>query len=497
MNFIGIDVGTTMIKGQLLNEKGLVLFKSSYDSPSYSKDGVSFISCTQSEEIVLNIIKELVEHSTDEVGYICFSSFGEAFALIDKNGKPANDFILFVSNLGEEQVQQVRAKMSDEEISSIVGCRPDRMFSFSKLMWIKENHPEIYNKTDKFLMVAQYMVYVLTGKVVCDYTCGSRSMCLDIRNKTWSKKVIDACGLDLRIFPDLVPTDSIVGNVTKKVADLTGLSTNCKVLASGHDQVMAAVGSGICKSGMANDGIGTAECLTVCFDNIPEKYDFYKNNLCVVPYILDGLYVTYAFITTGGALLNWFKKYLCPIEAAQLKAEGQNLYTYYNAKEVKIPTNLFVLPHFDSTGTPYLDSESSGCILGLNQYTTKEEIYFALMEGASYEIKANLSILSKNGIKISSISATGGGAKSVEWLTIKANIYGRNIRTLSSPEGGIFGCFILCLKKLHPEMSYEELMKKFIRTKKVIKKDRELVNLYKNKFIKYRRIYSETKKIWR
>ena len=98
MNFIGIDVGTTMIKGQLLNEKGLVLFKSSYDSPSYSKDGVSFISCTQSEEIVLNIIKELVEHSTDEVGYICFSSFGEAFALIDKNGKPANDFILFVSN---------------------------------------------------------------------------------------------------------------------------------------------------------------------------------------------------------------------------------------------------------------------------------------------------------------------------------------------------------------------------------------------------------------
>ena len=158
------------------------------------------------------------------------------------------------------------------------------------------------------------------------------------------------------------------------------------VLVSGHDQVMAAVGSGLIEGGMANDGIGTAECISVILDHIPESMDFYKNNFCVVPYVIEGLYITYAFISSGAALLKWHRDCLSSYQKEEFEKQGINYYQYYSTRPIQLPTSLLVLPHFNGSGTPLLDASSSGAIIGLSLQTTKEEIYYALMEGASFEI---------------------------------------------------------------------------------------------------------------
>jgi len=495
MKIIGIDVGTTMIKGQLIDQKGSIKCTSERPSPTYTNNGVAYLSTTKSQEAVFSIIKDLAAASDEDVSAIAFSSIGESFSCVDKDGKSINDFILFVSDLGEEECQELRNKLGNEKVARTAGAITNRMYSFSKLMWLKKKHPEIYNKTNKFLMVAGYMVYRLTGKLTCDYTLAARTLCFDVKNKAWSKEIIDACGLDLSIFPELREADSIVGTVTKEVAKELGLSEKCVVLASAHDQVMAAIGSGLHKAGMANDGIGTAECLTISFDKIPTNYDFYKNNFCVIPFFVNNLYLTYAFTSTAGALLKWHRDYLGPLENKEDEAKGLDYYVDYSSRNVQIPTSLLVLPHFGGSGTPYLDGNSTGAILGLNQRTTKDEIYFALMEGASYEIKLCAQLCKKCGVKTTSISVNGGGAKSPSWLNIKANVLKHNLKTLTSPEGGIFGCFMCCMKALNPEVSYEELIKRFIKTKKIIKYDANLSNLYAQKFVNYKKIYPFTKKL--
>jgi len=485
-----------MIKGQLLSEEGAICFSSEYPSPTYLENGISFLSTKESEEIVYRIINELVKRSDEDVSCVCFSSLGESFALLDEDGESINDFILFVSDLGEEECNQVRNKISDEEISQIAGLIPNRMFSFSKLMWIKKNKRELYNSTSKFVMVAQYMVYRLTNTICCDYSLATRTMLFDVKNKKWSKKLIDICDLDSSIFPDLYPADKIIGRVSAEASRKTGLSQNCAVLVSGHDQMMATLGAGVYQNGMANDGTGTAECLTVTFDHIPTDFNFYKNNFCIVPYIIDGLYLTYAFTSTAGALLKWHRNYLSPLEREEIEKDGEDYYSHYSNADINLPTNLLVLPHFDGTGTPYLDSSSSGAILGLSQKTTKEEIYFALMEGSSFEINLCIDLLKKSGINVSSLSVNGGGAKSSSWLKIKANVFNKDIKTLSSPEGGIFGCFLMSMKAI-TNLSYEKLIKKYVKTKEIIRRDENLVNKYKANFEKYKRIYPAIKNIWR
>lgn len=496
MKHIAIDVGTSMIKGQLINDAGQLISTSERKSPTFFDNGVSFLSTQQSEQIVYEIINDLVKESDEPISTIGFSSLGEAFACIDKDGNAIQDFILFVSDLGQEECDYLKTKMSDEEVAHIAGVVPNKMFSFSKLMWIKKHRPDIYEKIDKFLMVAQYMVYRLTGAKVCDYTLASRTMLFDIRQKVWSKKLIEACGLKESMFPEIKKTSDFAGNISKNAAKLTNLPENCMVLVSGHDQVMAAVGSGLIEGGMANDGIGTAECISVILDHIPESMDFYKNNFCVVPYVIEGLYITYAFISSGAALLKWHRDCLSSYQKEEFEKQGINYYQYYSTRPIQLPTSLLVLPHFNGSGTPLLDASSSGAIIGLSLQTTKEEIYYALMEGASFEMRYNIDLLSKGGIKIDKLSANGGGSKSPSILEIKANIYKKNIRTLTSLEGGIFGCFLLGMANLLNK-DIKDLVHKFIKTKRVYKKDNELSSKYQEKYKHYKKLYPEIKRIMR
>lgn len=497
MKYIGIDIGTTMIKGQLLDDSGFVIATKEFTSPTYIDGGVSYLNALESKNIVFKIIKHLTSSTTDSVKGICFSCLGEAFVLVDKVGNPIHDFILFVSDLGEKECKTLLTKMNSSRISEISGAYPNKMYSFSKLMYLKNEKPELYNKAHKMLMVAPYMIFNLTGEYSCDYSLAARTLCFDIRNKVWSEEIISACELNYDLFPQLFKADQIVGYIKEDISKELGLSTDCCVLASGHDQFMAAIGSGLNKVGMANDGTGTAQCITILFDKIPNNQSFYKNNFCVIPYLYENTYLTYAFISTGGALLKWHRDFLSPLENKQCNVEGKDYYVELSSKGINLPTSLLILPHFSGSGTPYMNSDSKGAILGLTTETTKEEIYFALMEAATFEIKQNIALIKSQGIKVNNISATGGGAKAPVWLKIKANIYGVNIKTLSTPEGGIYGCFILLNKALKIYDSYDEIIYKFVKYKNIMKPDKSLKIDYSKVYNKYKKIYSSINKIWR
>ncbi|MGI6713837.1 MAG: FGGY-family carbohydrate kinase [Bacilli bacterium] len=493
MKYIGLDIGTSMVKGQLLDSDGSVLHTCEFESPTYAQDGVFYLRAQELKQIIFAIIKELAKKANGKIKAICPSSLGESFVLIDKKGEPINDFILFVSNLGEEEKDELLQKIDPITVARITGAYPNKMFSFSKLMWMKKEWQEKYSKADKLLLVTGFVAYLLTGAKVSDYSLAARTMLFDLKEKRWSQELIALCGLQESLFPRLVKADEVVGTVQEEIAVELGLNQDCQVLAGGHDQFMAAIGAGLIKPGMANDGTGTSQCVTTIFKAIPQDERFYENNFCVIPYIIEGTYITYAFLNTGGALLKWHRDHLSPLEKEQLK---EDYYSFYSGRDIQLPTSLLILPHFAGSGTPHVCGEDVGAIIGLTKETTKEEIYFALMEAATYEMKANFDLLKNSGVKISELSATGGGSKSPSWLKIKANIYNQKVKTLTTPEGGIYGCFLL-MKHHDSRLSYEVLMEKYIKTGKVYKPNKELVAKYKQQYRKYKKIDPLVRKIWR
>lgn len=493
MSYIGLDIGTTMVKGQLLDDNGTILHTAKYESPTYAADGVFYLDASKLKVIIFDTIKSLVQKSETPVKAICTSTLGEAFVLIDKNGTPLNDFILFTSNLGEKEKDKLLTKIDPLEVAEIAGLYPNKMFSFSKLMWLKKAKRELYDKADKILLVTGYVAYLLTGEKVSDYSTASRTMLLDIKHKCWSQKLIELCELKTSLFPSLMNADEMVGSVKSDIALELGLNQDCIVLAGAHDQYMAAIGSGLYAEGDANDGTGTAQCVAAVFSVITDTETFYKNNYCVVPYINKDTYITYAFLNTGGALLKWHRDYLSPLEHNTLK---EQYYGYYSNQNVKLPTSLLVMPHFSGSGTPHLCGDDTGAILGLTTETTKAQIYFALMEGATYEMKFNLEVLKKSGITISHMSATGGGSKNKSWLKIKANIYDTEVNTILTPEGGIYGCFIV-MKHYETKVPYKELFAKYVTKGRSYKPNEQLARKYNEQYQKYKRIYNLTKEIWR
>jgi len=270
------------------------------------------------------------------------------------------------------------------------------------------------------MLVEDYVVYLLTGSRVIDYSLAARTAAFDIRRLRWSDEILSAAGLDAAMFSTPVPTGAVAG------VDADGM----KVVAGGHDQVACAVGAGVFRPGVAAEGAGTVECITPVFAEIPGTTRFQDDNYCAVPYF--GNYVSYAYSYTGGELLRWCKDAICRRDHAEMQSGA------YDG-----PTGLLVLPHFAGAATPYMDSGSRGAIVGLSLATTDRDIYLGCMEAVAYEMRLNMERLAASGVRFDRLVATGGGAKSKLWMQIKADVLGLPFDTLETEDAGTVGCAMM------------------------------------------------------
>ena len=495
MSILGLDVGTTSMKCHVFDTSGKIISKSSLEYDVKRVNGVheiDMLALTQAFEVVM---KKATEHLTDKVQSICVSSLGESFVPIDKNGELLADSMLYSDRRGEEEVSELLLKLSEEKIALTCGVKPHEMYSLPKMMWIKKNQREIYNNTYKFLCIGDYINYLLTGEAVTDYSLASRMLTFDVRNLNWSTLLLDASGISVDKLPKPVSSGSVVGTVKANMVEKFGLDENCIVITGGHDQVCAAIGAGVVSAGQCNDGTGTVECMTIMFNEIPQDYQYYKSGYAVVPYAIDGSYVTYAFNFAGGAMLKWFRDKILFAENKELATKKIDFYEHYTSVDVERPTKLLTLPYFLGAATPYMDSNVSGAIIGLNLETTSADIFNSLMESATFEMKVNLELLEKSGVVIKECTATGGGANSKKWLQIKADILDKPIYPLTSCEGGIAGCFILSLVALGIEKDIKSAVEKYVSRGNVFNACETIKEEYNNEFCRYKNIYGSIKNI--
>lgn len=483
MNLGGLDIGTTGCKLTVYDDKGNFISNSYKEYEVTRKNGEHEIDAEVIFASVCHVIKDTTKDH--EVNAIGVTSFGETFVALDENDKALLPSMLYTDPRGEEECKELCDKIGYERLLQILGVKPHHMFSLPKVMWIKKNRPEIYAKTKRILLMEDYIVYMLCKNAVLDYALATRSMAFDVKNKCWSKEILDVAGVDESLFSSLAPSGYMAGEIRPALVEELGLKPDTKIVTGAHDQVAAAVGAGVFEVGQATDGTGTVECVTPVFSKIPESKEFFEKGYSVVPYVFENTYVTYAFSYTGGATIKWYRD----------KLSAEKDYAVLDSSIKDEPTGLLVLPHFAGAATPYMDSGSKAAILGLTLETTSADIYKALMEGVTYEMLMNL-----EGVKIGSIEpeklyATGGGASSKVWLQIKADILNRPIIALDAKEAGACGTCMLVGVAVGLYKDLYEAKKYFVKEKKTYVPNPEKAKQYAKYFEAYKSVYKNVRPI--
>ena len=441
MKIAGLDIGTTGCKCTVFDEEGTYLGKAYRDYPVKRSVGGHETDISVIMDGVYAVLSEMAAQYPD-IGGVGITSYGETFVMTDANGTPLHTAMLYTDPRGAGQCRRLSDQIGEKRIARITGLRPHEMYSISKMMWIREHRPETYESASYIFMIEDFVVYHLTGVRQIDYSLASRSMAFDISKLVWSQEIFGAAGMDAGKMSRPVPTGTDAGPILPEAASRCGLDPKTRIVSVGHDQIAAAVGAGVFDSSAAVDGAGTVECITPIYDSMPDVDVMFGGYFSVVPYVIPGKYAAYAFSYTGGALIQWFIETLAGKEAALAAGEGCSVNEYLEKKSVS-PTGLLILPHFAGAATPYMDTGSRGAILGLTTDTSAADLYRGCMEGVVYEMLLNMEVLEGTGSHFASLKATGGGARSKEWMQMKADVLNLPITALETADAGTVGCAML------------------------------------------------------
>ncbi len=494
MSLLGLDIGTTGSKATLFSDDGAVL---SFAYQEYTVEspraGWFELNPLKVWEAVKSVIKQTCKQNKDPVKAICVSSLGEAFVCLDGQGRELGNSAIYMDERGEDECRRLAETLGVMAVMQSTGHPPHRMYSVSKLMWLKKHDAKLYEQTRSIHFFGDYILYKLSGLHVTDYSLAARSMMFNIVRKEWDTKIIDAAGLNGSILPMPYPPGTVIGNIQPGIAFELGVDKDARLVLGAHDQIMCAVGAGVQSAGEAVNGIGTVDCITPLFDSPKLTKNMVDCSYICIPYIFENTYATYAFSMTGGSLLKWFRDNFARLDKYEAERKGEDIYAQLDAAMPGEPTDLFVLPHFAGSPVPNVDTRAKGAIFNLTFNTTREDIYRACMEGETFEMRRNIEALSRNGIEISALRTVGGGSRSELFMQIRADILKRPVVTLECEEAGTLGTAILAGAATGVYNSVSEACGALVKVKRVYEPHPLRSSYYDERFEKYTELYSLVK----
>ena len=496
MATIGLDIGTTGCKATIVDRQGYTICQDycEYDV-TFPRDGWVELD----PEIVWNAAETVLSNVTKAydkpISSMSIASFGEAAVLLDKERKVIANSIFYTDIRGNDCIEELTDMLGRSWIEDITGMPLNGMYTLLKLMWIRRNRPELYEKIDLLLPFGAFIAFRLTGEAVSDYSLASRTLMFNRHSLTWDHDILRAFGLSAENLPRLVPSGEPVARVLPSVASQLGLPKDILIVSGGHDQVAAAVGAGAVKSGDAVDGIGSAECITAVLSQEANLSVLHTNNICAEPHAVTGQFVSLIFNNTAGAALKWYRNAFEEELHASCRQNGKNVYKVLDSQLSEQPSPILFLPYLSGTGTPYMDADAKGVLCGLTLSSTKQQIYRAIIEGMNYEMKYNLDILSQCGMRINVLTAVGGGASKAA-LQIKADIFQMPIRTLENQQSGNMGLAMLCAVAEGRYRDLQEAAYELVKIKEIIYPNSKYLSEYKEKYSCYSRMYRAERMIY-
>lgn len=494
MAVLGIDLGTTACK--------VVAYSNTGEEIAYARREYKIIRPRQQwAEIcpgeLFDCVKAAVidvnKSCNEEVLAISFSSQGEGVVPLDENFKATGNIIVSYDRRALDQTERLRALLGEDFFYKTGGQVLAPMGTAPKIMWILENTSYYHKKPAHFACVGDYVVSCFGCFPTIDYSLASRTMMFDVHEKKWSQQVLDVVGITSEMLSNIQQAGTVIGQIANDIACELGLSSEVVIVAGGHDQPCAMLGTGANGSGEAAYSLGTTETLVCSMDNFCEGLK--KYGLPCYSHIIDNKFITLPGNFTGGIILQWYKEQFGSLEILKAIEQNRDAYDVILEDMFDYPSRLLVLPHFTVTGSPYNDAQSTGAILGLQLDTKKGEFIRGLLEGVTYEILLNITLLREYGIKISSLRVVGGGTKSAKILQLKSDILGIPLYVPKSTEAPCKGAALLAAQAIglvdNIQTSWQEKEKDVM----AYFPNQEYNSYYWQQFKQYKSLYPAVKQV--
>jgi len=503
MYLIGTDIGTTGTKTVILDEKGNLLSKA---SKTYKVNTPKASWAEQDADVwvdaFIQSLKESVEKANinpSEIAGVSLSGlYGGAGVPVDKDMNPLYPCLIWMDRRASKETQWVKENVSQDKLFEITGNYVDSYFGFTKIMWIKNNLPDVWKNTYKFVSPKDYVIYKLTGELSTDYSsAGNLGGVFDIRTKNWSEEMGKILGIPIDKLPEkILRSKDIAGYLNKDMAELTGLKEGTPIISGGIDAPMAQLSAGVLNEGEHVFMAGTSTCWgTLLYDKKPST-----PQLVNYPYVVDEDHLLYTFggSATTGALVNWFIDEFGQMEKTFGEQSGYSPYELLEMKAKKVllgSEGLLALPYFMGERSPIWDPDARGVIFGITLYHKKPHIYRALMESAAFSLRHNMQTAKESGIKLNpDCWIVGGVANSDLWTKIFADVTGYNMIKLSDNiEAPLGDAFLVGLGTgifIKPEE-----IKNWIKIETTVNTNKDNFDKYEEYYKLFLELYNNTKEI--
>ena len=430
--YAGIDLGSTNIKVALYDEN-LTLIDRRSRPVVYIRDNgfVEFDALKYAEDLAGLLADMTKANGIKQLKEMAFTGQAESLVVLDGEGKPLMNAISWMDERSTEECEEL-AKQFDaatcEAVTGQMAVLPT--WPATKILWLKHHRPEIYEAAATYMLLKDYVVYYLTGVKKADMSIATFSFYFDIYNKHYWQEMLSAIGVSERQLPELCEPCSVAGTLKDELAEDMGIACGTKVNVGTLDHFAGMIGTGNIAPGGITLSTGTVMALaTMCGVPAPKSC-----GIAMHYGFLPDTHVMLPVAESGGVSLEWFRR----------SCMGNTDYDTMNAELLKRqPNELLFLPYLVGTNSPEFDTDATGVFWGLRQEHDAIDMAGAVMEGVAFVLRKNCDYIAKNGVKPTSIIATGGGAKSPVWCQLQADITGLPVRIPAEKEAACLGAAMI------------------------------------------------------
>ncbi|MBI4731368.1 MAG: hypothetical protein HY781_04450, partial [Chloroflexi bacterium] len=432
---LGIDAGTTSVKAGLFAPDGRCL---GVGRQEYQLDTPAPGRAQLDPEIYWQACVKTVRGALDQAGIqpeqvkaAAVSSQGETTITLDATGQVIYPALVWLDNRAVEQAVFLAERFGEEVymrtgIPEIVATWPA-----CKILWLRQNEPEIFARADKFLLVQDYLIFRLTGRIVTDGSISCTTLNYDLTKNAWWTDVQDAIGIRTGQLPELVQPGTSVGHLTADAARQLGLTTGTLVVTGGMDQSVGAIGAGNFKPGKVSETTGAALAIQA---TISDPMIDQSHTVPVYYHSVPGQYLFVPVCPTAGMAFKWLRDTFFQDEIRAAEAGKSDSYDRLTKLAEAVPPGadgLVMLPHLMGAFSPEPNLQARGSFAGFTLSHTRGHFVRALLEGVAFLLRRNLESIERTGISVQEIRSTGGGARSRLWNQIKADVCNRPVVTLA------------------------------------------------------------------
>lgn len=487
MFFIGIDLGTSAVKLLLVDEKGGIAKETSREYPVYyPQTGWSEQNPADWWAAVKDGLEELTAKiSKSEICGIGCAGQMHGLVILDSADNVIRPAILWNDGRTAKQTDYLNTEIGKKKISEYTANIAFAGFTAPKILWIKENEPDNFKKISKIMLPKDYINYMLTGVHACDYSDASGMLLLDVRNKCWSKQMLEICSVSDEMMPKLFESYESIGMLKKDVADLFGFNDNVIVVAGAGDNAAAAIGTGTVGDGKCNISLGTSGTIFIS----SKDFGVDSNNALHSFAHADGRHHLMGCMLSAASCNKWFMEDILDTDDYQaVQAE---------ISDEKLGKNkVYFLPYLMGERSPLNDTNARAAFIGMSMDTAQSDMLQAVFEGVAFAIRDSFEVAKSLGINILRSNICGGGAKSMLWKKIMANVLGIPLDTVKTEQGPGYGGAVLAMVGCGMFNSVDEACNALVEISDTVYPDNELTQAYEYKYQNFKKLYPSLKTVF-